>query len=32
MVEYYGVKLATFINRRRKGWTLEEALTGKGNK
>lgn len=32
MVEYYGVKLATFINRRRKGWTLEEALTGKRSK
>lgn len=29
MVEYYGVKPATFINRRRKGWSLEEALTGK---
>ena len=32
MVEYYGVKPSTFINRRLKGWSLEEALTGKRSK
>lgn len=32
MVEYYGLKLETFINRHRKGWSLEEALTGKRKK
>lgn len=32
MCEYWKVNATTFRNRKRKGWSLEEALTGKGGK
>lgn len=32
MTKHYGVHISTFLNRQHRGWSLEEALTGKREK